>query len=196
MRVPCLARELVPLPQVISRMRQHFLLLASPLLLLAGCATTSPPEGPRLQRLSAEEAQRIGLTLPKPVTLDEIVAMSRAGTAPDAIIQRMRETASVYRLTPLDISRLQQARVPQAVIDEMTAQQRREEAQLARERAEREALAWRRSYWSPWGPDWGSPWGYGYSPRYGPRIGIGAFNTRGRFGYGTSIGVPLGGWWW
>lgn len=176
-------------------MRADSHLLALLVLVLAGCATTNPPDGPRLQRLSADEAQRIGLTLPKPVTLDEIVAMSQAGTAPEAIIRRIRETASVYRLTPLEIARLQEARVPQPVIDEMSAQQRREEAQLARERADREALAWRRSYWSPWGPTWGPPWGY-YSPWYGPRIGIGAFNYRGRFGYGTSIGVPIGGWWW
>ena len=171
---------------MVMPMRPRFTYLLSVALFVGGCATALPPDGPRIQRLSAEEADRIGVALPKPVTLDEIVSMSRAGAPPDTIIQRMRETASVYRLNQLEIVRLQEAGVAQSVIDHMTAHQRQEEA-LAHERAAREA-AWARSYASPWG------WGH-YDPWIHPGWSIGTFKSRGRFGYGAQFGAPWG-WWW
>ena len=67
--------------------------------LLAGCAS-SPMQEPQIQRISPAELERI---MPKPVpnlTLDEIVKMSKAGTAPQTIIDKIKETNSRYDLTP------------------------------------------------------------------------------------------------
>jgi hypothetical protein len=97
--------------------------VAATALILGACATT-PPE-PRddtfIARLSQAEAQRLGVTIPAPVTLDEVIALSKAGTPPDRIIERMRDTASVYRLNSVDVANLRAGGVAEQVIEHMTS---------------------------------------------------------------------------
>ena len=69
-------------------------------VLFSGCAST------RLAR-------------PEPPTLDEIVEMSKAGTASDEIIKRLKESRAVYPLTASEIAGLHDRGVPDAVLDYM-----------------------------------------------------------------------------
>lgn len=74
-------------------------LLGSLIVLVSGCATTQYQE-PQIQRISAEELAQL---MPPPVatlSLEEVVTMSKAGTSPDEIIARIKETGSQYELTP------------------------------------------------------------------------------------------------
>lgn len=156
-------------------------------LLVAGCAATPRGEGPKILRLTPEEAARIGFVYPKPVTLDEVVALTRAGTAPQEIVRRMQETASVYRLTGIEFERLEAAGVDPKVLEHMTAAQRAE-AEAAQRRALEEE-AWRRSAW--YDPYW--PYGPYYGPYWGPAMSVGVFRDSHHSGYGVGLGVP---WWW
>ena len=84
--------------------------------LLAGCAS-SPMQEPQIQRISPEELERI---MPKPVpnlTLDEIVKMSKAGTPPQTIIDKIKETNSRYDLTPSESLALSKKGVSPEVLD-------------------------------------------------------------------------------
>lgn len=73
-----------------------FLLLLT--TLVAGCAST------RLAR-------------PAPPTLDEIVAMSKAGTPADEIISKLKESRAYYPLTASEITSLHDRGVPDRVLD-------------------------------------------------------------------------------
>jgi hypothetical protein len=174
-------------------MRQAVRLLATALAAATIAACAAPRgEPPRLLRLSPEEAARVGLDPPRPVTLDEIVADTRAGRPAGEIVRRMRETASVYRPTAIEIERLQAAGVAREVLDFMTAGQRAEEAEAQRRRAAEEE-ARRRAYWAD--PYW--PHGPYRGPYWAPSVSIGAFRHSHRFGqgYGVGFGAPWP-WWW
>ena len=69
-------------------------------LVLAGCAT-------------------FGREHPAPVTVGDIVKMSREGVAPDDIIARMRDSGTVYRLRASQFADLKVRGVPDKVIDYM-----------------------------------------------------------------------------
>lgn len=87
--------------------------------LAAGCSSLPENHAPgEVRRLPAEQAARLPVA-PPPLTLDDIVQMQRSGTSADAIVGRIRDTGSAYRLTTADILRLHQAKVPDNVIDFM-----------------------------------------------------------------------------
>lgn len=90
----------------------RWLLLA--VVLAAGCASLPEDHVPgQVARLPAQ-------ALPAPVpamTLDDIVALQRAGNAPDVIVGRIRDVGASFRLTTADILRLDRAKVPASVID-------------------------------------------------------------------------------
>ena len=67
------------------------------LLALGGCAT-----------LSAQ---------PKPMPIDEVVNLSKSGTPPPLIIQRIRESRTTYALRGADFAKLKADGVPDAVLD-------------------------------------------------------------------------------
>ena len=67
-------------------------------LALLGCASVPPPP---------------------PVTVPDVIRISRAGDPPEKIIQRMRDAGMVYRLTGSQFARLHQQGVPDAVLDYM-----------------------------------------------------------------------------
>lgn len=76
-------------------------LLGSLIVLVSGCATTQYQE-PQIQRISAEELAQL---MPPPVatlSLEEVVTMSKAGTSPDEIIARIKETGSQYEPKAVD----------------------------------------------------------------------------------------------
>jgi hypothetical protein len=101
--------------------------------LLAGCAS-------RPQRV--------------PVSIEEIVQMSHAGTQPSDIIARMEASDTVYRLSGSELARLKEQGVPDQVLDYM------QETYLDYERSR----VYR--YYDPW---WGPPypyWGWGYYGYY------------------------------
>lgn len=75
-------------------------LLVLLMALFAGCAST------RMAR-------------PEPPTLDEIVAMSKAGTPADEIIKKLKESRAYYPLTASEITSLHDRGVPDTVLDYM-----------------------------------------------------------------------------
>lgn len=140
-------------------------------LLLAGCAS-NPPEPPQIQRISAEELEQL-LPQAKPnLTLEDIVAMSRQGEAPEAIIAKIRETGSSYDLSPSQGLDLARQGVDPKVLDHIHAARDRAlrdgmadevNARELKHRQEVEALK-RQLLMQPWG--YGPYWGY--DPFWGP----------------------------
>lgn len=61
----------------------------------------------------------INFNPPPPVTVSEIVAMSRAGEPDKAIIERIRDSGTVYRLSASQLADLRQRGVSNQVIDYM-----------------------------------------------------------------------------
>lgn len=75
-------------------------LTAAAALVLGGCAT-------------------LGMVRPEPVTVEQVVAMSRSGQPADAIIEQMRDSGTVYRLSASQLVKLHDDGVPDAVLDYM-----------------------------------------------------------------------------
>ena len=171
------------------------LVLVVPALLLTACASSGPQPGV-VQRLTPEQLASVKPIANPKVPLDEIVALSQAGTAPDAIIARLTATSTIHALTPAQIVVLSRNGVDQKVIDHLVETQEKARqvtlitqladrdaqaaAQLAVERERSLALQRRYNPWNwgfaygPWGPGFGGGWGrgYHYDPfyrRYGPR---------------------------
>jgi hypothetical protein len=84
-----------------------------------------------------------------PVTVDQVVEMSRAGTAPADVVHRMREAGTVYRLSGSELARLKESGVPDEVLDYMQGTY----LDYARSRALID-------YNSYWGPPYFGPYGY------------------------------------
>lgn len=61
--------------------------------------------------------QGCAVTSAKPVTIPDIVEMSRTGVPPEAIIDKMRESRTVYRLKADEIAELREEGVPESVVD-------------------------------------------------------------------------------
>ncbi len=68
----------------------------------AGCATTGPQRPP-----------------PKPLTQEEIIQMAKSGALDTDIIQKIRASGTVYRLTSTEILHLHDGGVSNAIIDFM-----------------------------------------------------------------------------
>jgi hypothetical protein len=110
------------------------LLLPALLLLQAGCANRLPP--------------------PEPVTIPQIVEMSKAGTPPADIIARMRESGTVYRLQASQYIELANQGVAPDIMDYM------QQTYLLAVREDAEYDNWNR--WTPYGNYWygGAPYGW------------------------------------
>lgn len=111
-------------------------LTATVLMLAAGCATLGQPER-------------------EPLTLDQIVALSKEGKDAPTIIAALKAGGGTYDVTASQYAKLSRDGVPDAVLDYMQQGQIR----LA-ERVGRRQVAF-----DPWmGPSW-----YGYGPYWYPR---------------------------
>jgi hypothetical protein len=152
-------------------------------LLLAACAASGPQPG-SVQRLSPEELARIRPEAKPVVGLEEIIARSKTGQTPEAIIARLQETGTIHVLSSAQIVELSRQGVDQKVIDYLAeVQEKARQATLATQLADRDAqaalqlererrrrLALQHQYdawhWSlgygAWGPRYGIGWGRGY----------------------------------
>lgn len=154
------------------------------LVLLAGCASTGSQQS-MLERITPEQLAKL---LPPPVasvTLDEIVADSKAGKTTDEIITKIKTSNSRYELTTaqtLDLSKqgvdvkvldyMRQSNElakQNAIADEMN--KREQEKRSAQKQLQRErALA--QSYYNDYfdSPFYNPYYHYGYGPYYGSRF--------------------------
>lgn len=134
-------------------------------LLAAGCATTPPPG--RVERLSPEQLAQVTPPAPRPLSVEDIVRLSRT-TPPEELIKQYFQSGTRLRLTDQQRADMRARGVDQRVIDhivnaEIEAQRTdRITAEVDRERAasQRFDQARRNFGYAPYG---------GYGP-YGPRI--------------------------
>ena len=91
----------------ISMKQKHFLLLfvTISLLPLSGCANLG--------------ATLMGEPTKPPVTVPQIILMSKEGVPADEIMEKMRESGTVYRLQASQLAQLKEQGIPDAVIDYM-----------------------------------------------------------------------------
>ncbi len=86
-------------------------------LLLGACAGV-PPDGsstPRLARLSVEDMARLAPDAPK-LSLDDLVAMTKAGSTPEAVVARFRQSGARFDLTPAQVVDLHARGLPLPVL--------------------------------------------------------------------------------
>src|SRR4051812_39764243 len=97
---------------------------------------------------------------PPPPSVAEVVQMSKDMPA-EQIVQRMRESGAVYRLSASQLARLHEQGVPDQVIDHMQATLLDE---MRREAAMDMMDPWPRG----WGPGFSPGFGWPYRNRLGP----------------------------
>lgn len=86
-------------------------------LLLGACAGV-PPDGsstPRLARLSVEGMARLAPDAPK-LSLDDLVAMAKAGSTPEAVVAHFRQSGARFDLTPAQVVDLHARGLPLPVL--------------------------------------------------------------------------------
>lgn len=160
---------------------------------LAGCATDGKQAGgsPQIDRISADDLERI---MPQPqavLSLDEIVSLSKQGLGYEQIIQKIKESDSSYALTPSQSVDLSHRGVDKKVLDyihtsrELALRNKLAEEINKREQDKRAELAKlkqqminRQRFEDPFCryQRFGfSPYGFGaYGSRFGSRFGMGA----------------------
>lgn len=169
---------------------------------LVGCASTGTQQS-KVDRITPEE---LAALIPPPVatlSLEEIVADSKAGKTPDEIIAKIKSSDSRYELTSSQALDLNKQGVDVKVLDyiqqsnELAKQnamadeinKREQEKQKAKRELQRERADARNQFYDPfWGPRFGGFYG---RPYWGP-IGPGFRHWRGsRFGWGLGYGHPF-----
>lgn len=145
-------------------------------VILTGCASTGTQQG-QVDRITPEQLAKM---LPPPVatvSLDEIVADSKAGKTSDEIIAKIKASNSRYELTPtqtLDLSKrgvdtkvldyIQQSNElakQNALADEMN--KREQEKRLAQKQLQRERALMYNQYYDLYGSPFYYPY-YGFYP--------------------------------
>jgi hypothetical protein len=165
----------------------RYWLIVMSMLILTACAST-PQREPEIQRISAEELDKL---LPPPVaalSLDEIVQLSKQGLSAEDIIKKIQESKSQYVLTPSQYLDLNKQGVSTKVLDYIQSAHeqmlkenfadelnKREQAKVKEQEKLKKELLLRRGYpfydpfWGP-GPYWRHPF---YGPGfYGPGSGL------------------------
>jgi hypothetical protein len=104
-------------------------------LLLASCASVNEP-------------------VLQPLTLEQIVAMTKAGKDAPTIINEIKVSKTLYDVTASQYAKLSRDGVPDAVLDYMQQGQMR----LATSQARREAYSTAWLYGNGWGWGYGGPW--------------------------------------
>jgi PBP1b-binding outer membrane lipoprotein LpoB len=180
-----------------------WMMLIAIVLLLSGCASTGTQQT-KVDRITPEELAKI---LPQPVatvTLDEIVADSKAGKTADEIIAKIKTSHSRYELTPTQTLDLNKQGVDVKVLDyihqsnELAKQnaiademnKREQEKSATKKQLQRERALNNRYYDPFWGPHFGAYYGRGFYPI---PIGPAGRHWRGsRLGWGLGYGYPYG----
>lgn len=186
-------------------MKTYLFILLVMLSMLSGCASTGTQQA-KVERITPEELAKL---IPPPVatvTLDEIVADSKAGKTSDEIINKIKASNSRYELSSSQVLDLNKQGVDAKVLDYITQanelakqnaiadeiNKREKEKRAAQQALRREREFSRNQFYDPfWGPGFGAFYG---RPWIGP-IGPGARLWRGnRFGWGMGFGHPFWGW--
>ncbi len=96
-----------------------YLALLITLLLATGCATNGQgvANAPAIDRISAEELEKIMPQAHPVLSLDDIVALSKQGLGHEQIIQKIKDTDSAYDLTPSQSVDLSKRGVDSRVLD-------------------------------------------------------------------------------
>jgi len=76
------------------------LMFLSCVTLLSGCAT-------------------FGFKQPEPVTVGQVIEMSKEGVSPEAIVKKMRDSETVYRFTAAQLAELHDLGIADPVLDYM-----------------------------------------------------------------------------
>lgn len=173
-------------------------------LVMSACATNGQQpygQSPQIDRISEEELARI---MPEPVavlSLEDLVELSKEGATADQIIDKIRETNSLYDLTPSQSVELDRQGLDSKVLDyihasheqvlrnkvadELNRREKNRRAEL--ENLKKQQLQQQQLLYDPfcrYGAYGISPYGYGaFGSRFGPRFGLGA-----------GFGRPLGCW--
>ena len=177
---------------------KRLLLLILSLLLVSGCASTGSKPN-QVERITPEELAKL---IPPPVaavSLDEIVADSKAGKSADDIIAKIKNSNSRYELSSTQVLDLNKQGVDAKVLDyiqqsnELAKQnaiaeemnKREKEKAVAEKQLQRERAYNNNRYYDPfWGPYYGGYYGRGF---YGPGYWRGS-----RFGWGLGFGHRFG----
>ena len=91
------------------------------LALLTGCATLNQNDRALLQQHKVSPALYTRMTHEEPLTLTDIMELSRCGLSPDFIIYYVSSNRIAYRLSSSDVSTLKKAGVDKRVIDYLLA---------------------------------------------------------------------------
>ena len=179
-----------------------YLIVLMVLLILSGCASTGTRPS-QVERITPEELAKL---IPPPVatvSLDEIVADSKAGKSVDDIIAKIKNSNSRYALSATQVLDLNMQGVDAKVLDyiqqsnELAKQniiaeemnKREQEKNAANKQLQRERALNNNRYYDPfWGSRFGGFYGhpyYGYGSRFGHGHGS-------RFGLGLGFGYPFG----
>lgn len=104
----------------------QYIVVALVAILLSGCAGTPsvPESGPKIERITPEDLERLLPPQIPALSLEEIVQLSASGVAPDTIIGKIHETHSRYVLMPSQVIELHGKGVSAAVLDVMEQDQR------------------------------------------------------------------------
>lgn len=162
-----------------------FIFMLGFVALLSGCASQNR-QSPQIDRISEQELARI---MPKPVavlSLDDVVKLSQDGVAAEQIIDRIKQSNSLYDLSPSQSVGLHQQGVDNKVLDYMHSSRelavrnniadeinKREKSKRdALERLKRQQLEQQRLYDPFCG--YGSYGFYPYGGYYGRHFGLGA----------------------
>ena len=186
-------------------MKTVFLVFLSALI-LSGCASTGTKPS-QVERITPEELAKLIPPAVATVSLDEIVADSKAGKSSDDIITKIKNSNSRYELSSTQVLDLNKQGVDAKVLDyiqqsnELAKQniiaeemnKREQEKMAAKKQLQRERALNNNRYYDPyWGSHFGGFYGhsyYGYGSRFGRGFGHGHGS---RFGLGLGFGYPFG----
>ena len=102
------------------------LMFLSSVIFLSGCATFASKK-------------------PEPVTVDQIIEMSKERVPNETIVKKMRDSDTVYRFTAAQLARLHDLGIADPVLDYM------QQTYIEAERRDQNRDDW--SDWVMWGPD-------------------------------------------
>jgi hypothetical protein len=118
-------REMIKTFKKLSQRQGLALIFLTWVTLLSGCAA-------------------LGFKQPEPVTVDQVIEMSKEGVPAEAIVKKMRDSETVYRLTAAQLAQLHDVGVADPVLDYM------QRTYIEEER--REQSRQDRGDWDMWGP--------------------------------------------
>ena len=121
-------RKMIKILKKLSHSQGLALTFLTSVTLLSGCAT-------------------FGFKTPEPVTVGQVIQMSKDDVPPETIVKKMRDSGTVYRFTAAQLAELHDLGVADQVLDYM------QQTYIDAERREQSRVDWDTGYtWGPWGP--------------------------------------------